>query len=181
MSLQLSKKSSKLKECPCHGNLCTFAFQCGGFKNLHLAQKISFCKKESLCRNCLISHKGVCKFHNLSEYSVYNTLNILEELNIDPQELSQALGRDVFECERVEDDYSSDSSSDGADSDAGDAGAVGGIVTSRLSCTHLNLCSVCLDVCPGCEEVEETGPVPGEVVMRIVYTAPRRQWFPLAA
>ena len=132
MYLQLSKNASKLKECPCNGNLCTFAFQCGSFKNLHLAQKISFCKKENLCRNCLISHKGVCKFVNrhkcpgqdekdphhaflcpdrknersvggvcmakqdLSEYSVMNTLNILEELNIDPQELSQALGRDVY-------------------------------------------------------------------------------------
>ena len=64
MSLQLSKNSSKLKDCPCPGALCTFAFQCGGFKNLHLAQKVSFCKKEGLCRNCLISHQGACKFHN---------------------------------------------------------------------------------------------------------------------
>jgi len=117
---------------------------------------------------------------DLSEYSVMNTLNILEELNIDPQELSKALGRDVFNCDVGEAD-SSDSSSDDSDDDAGGAGAVGGIVTSRLSCTHLNLCSICLDACPGCEGAEETEPRSGELVIRIVHSEPRRQLFPLAA
>ena len=75
----------------------------------------------------------------------------------------------------------SGSSINGAGSVFGNASAVGGIVTSRLSCTHLNLCKICLDACPGCEGVDETKPRSGEVVIRIVHSAPRRQLFPLAA
>ena len=95
-----------------------------------MPKKYLFAK--GLCRNCLISHQGGCKFHNrhkckdqdekdphhaflcpekkterriwgvclakenLSEFNVYNTLNVLEELGIDPQALSETLGRDVF-------------------------------------------------------------------------------------
>ena len=80
----------------------------------------------------------------------------------------------------MESDDSSDSGSD--DEVDSDAVAIGGIVNSRHFCTHLDLCTVCWDVCPGCEgEVEEPGPVEGEVVLRIIHSQPRTQLFPLAA
>ena len=53
----------------------------------------------------------------------------------------------------------------------------GGIVTSRLYCTNLNICEICWESCPGCGETEGTEPA-GEIEMTILQTEPRRQLFP---
>ena len=115
-----------------------------------MSQNIAFCKKEGLCLNCLISHKGSCTFPNrhrcvdeephhafvcssaksdrkvggvnlttevLSEYTVENTLRVLEDLNIDPQEFSEALGRDIFF--QISDSYDDGDGTSGSDSDTG--------------------------------------------------------------
>ena len=76
ISLQLAKNSSKLRDCPCPGATCTFAFQCRSFKDLHLAQKVSFVKKEGLCCNCLISHQGSCNFFNRHKCKVISKVSL---------------------------------------------------------------------------------------------------------
>ena len=82
--------------------------------------------------------------HN--EYKVENALKVLEELNTDPHDFSEALGRDVFsnviECHGYGDDGTSDSS-DTSEYEQGRV--IGGICPSKII-----LCRECFsDDCAG--------------------------------
>ena len=87
----------------------------------------------------------------LSEYSVENTSRVLEDLNIDPQNFSAALGRDIFsqvdECQDHGGDSTSDSSDTSDTSHAEQRGKLGGICPSKMDlCVGIALCRECFSV-----------------------------------
>ena len=58
--------------------------------------------------------------------------NLLEELEIDPIDLGEVIGKDVFIVDEYEDGSSSDSDTESSD----ESGVIGGINSSRIGSNH---------------------------------------------
>ena len=131
----------------CHRGECTFPnrHKCAD-SEAHHAFVCSSAKSDRKIGGVNLTSK------DLSVYSVENTLRVLEDLNIDPQDFSETLGRDVFsQVNDCNGGYDSTSESDSDISGAGQTWKTGGVCPSKVNiCVGLDICIECFGLsCEG--------------------------------
>ena len=94
--------------------------------------------------------------------------NLLEELKIDPIDLGEVIGKDVFIVDKYEVGSSSDSDTESSDA----SGVIGGINSSKMGSTHApGICTICWSHlnCTWCivieKEEEEDSPEEEKIVL----------------